>query len=82
MQVAIAVANMGLRNISADSISLNLLEAGFSTDTRTAVTDVFREKSLGWHTGVFSIPTPVNSHGVLLLRLSYSPQYGSPHSDL
>jgi len=53
-----------------------LLEAGFSTETRAAITDVFSEKSLGWHTGVFSIPKNVNSHGVLLLRLSYSPQYG------
>ena len=67
---------MGPRNISAGTISLNLLEAGFSTETRCAVTDIFAEESLGWHTGAFDVPKPVNSHGVLLLRLSYSPMYG------
>ena len=74
-KVAIAVANMGPRNMTAGSISINLLDAGFSTETRAAITDVFSEESLGWHTGVFAIPKNVNSHGVLLLRLSYSPQY-------
>jgi hypothetical protein len=75
VQVAIVVANMGPTNMTAGSISINLLEAGFSTETRAAITDVFSAKSLGWHTGVFVCPKNVNSHGVLLLRLSYSPQY-------
>jgi hypothetical protein len=117
--LAIAVANMGSKNLTAGVLSLNLLEAGFATTTRAAVTDVFAEEALGWHTGAhailflwhcpiehtclfakigsaqtsiekhvdnrgggclglageFRVPRPINSHGVLLLRLSYSPQY-------
>lgn len=74
-EVAVAVANMGDQPLRA-GLSLDLLEAGFSSYTRVAVFDVFSEKELGWHTGSFETVEPIPTHGVLLLRLSYSPQYG------
>jgi hypothetical protein len=48
-EVAIAVVNMGVSNLTVGSAGLviDLLEAGFSTDTRVAVYDVFEEADLG-----------------------------------
>jgi hypothetical protein len=74
--VALAIANMGLTNMSA-GYAIQFIDAGFSPDTRVAVHDVFAGQPLGWHKRMFVTPAPILSHGVLLLRLSYSPQYSA-----
>jgi hypothetical protein len=74
-EVAIAVVNMGSQNISTGTISLNLLNAGFLTNTRVAVYDVFGGASKGWHTFEFVLREPLPTHGAKLFRLAYSPQY-------
>ena len=73
--VAVAIANMGDAPLPA-GLGLDLLEAGFSSDTRVAVHDVYEAGDLGWHTFVFKTLRPIPSHGVMLLLLEYSPQYG------
>jgi hypothetical protein len=65
--LAIAVANMGSKNLTAGVLSLNLLEAGFATTTRAAVTDVFAEEPLGWHTGAHSIFVALSNRTHLLV---------------
>ena len=72
--VAVAVANMGEAALPA-GLALDLLDAGFSSDTRVSVHDVFGKADLGWHTYTFATPRPIPAHGVLLLKLAYSPQY-------
>jgi hypothetical protein len=59
---------------SAD-LSIDLLEAGYSTDTRVAVYDAFADQDMGWHTHSYAIQRLVPAHSAVLLRLSYSPQY-------
>jgi hypothetical protein len=81
--VAVAVVNMGASDIGAAAVVLNLLEAGFSSETHVAVYDVFAEEELGWHTAEYTVAKPIPSHGVLLLRLSYSPLLtGARHAEL
>eukprot|EP01047_Picozoa_sp_COSAG01_P037120 COSAG01_NODE_2930_length_6835_cov_82.625891_5_plen_282_part_00 len=70
--VAVCIANMGLGNISAGALSLSLLHAGFSSETRVAVFDVFAGVRRGWHTAEWVVSEPIPSHGAMLLRLSYS----------
>ena len=50
--VAAAAVNMGNATL-ATGLVLNLLELGFSTDTRVAVRDVFNDTDLGWYGGPF-----------------------------
>ena len=57
--------------------SVELIEAGFSTDTRVSVRDVYKEDHLGWHTFTYKTARAIPPHGVILLRLSYSPQYAA-----
>ena len=52
-------------------------QAGFSPDTRVALHDVFAGRSLGWHRRSYRLAQPLPTHGAVLLRLSYSPQYGA-----
>ena len=73
--VAVAVANMGDAPLPT-GLGLDLLEAGFSSDTRVALHDIFEAKDLGWHSFAFETMRPIPSHGVMLLLLEYSPQYG------
>jgi hypothetical protein len=79
--VAVAVVNMGSTNVT-NGASLNLLEAGFSSETRVAVYNVFTDEDLGWHVGFYKVGKAIPSHGVLLLRLSYSAQYKGFRTEL
>lgn len=76
-EVALAVVNMGANNLTSGSAALilDLLDAGFSPDTRVSVHDVFEEKDMGWHSGQFRLSRALPTHSAVLLRLSYSPQY-------
>ena len=75
--VALAVANMGATNVTGGVVVLQLIDAGFSSETRVAIYDVLAEEDLGWHVSEYTVGRPINSHGVLLLRLSYSAQYNT-----
>ena len=75
--MAVAIVNYNDAGSIAAGLELNLLEVGFSTDTRVAVHDVFDDKVLGWHTFTFRTTRAIPAHGVMLLKLSYSPQYTS-----
>ena len=37
--------------------------------------DVFEKKALGWHTFTYITTRAIPAHGVMLLKLAYSPQY-------
>ena len=73
--VAVAIVNYNDAGSIAAGLTINLLDTGFSTDTRVSVADVFEEKALGWHTFTFTTTRAIPSHGVMLLKLAYSPQY-------
>ena len=57
-------------------------EVGFGSDTLVRVRDLFKGRDLGVFSGRFSTAEVaggsggVEPHGVLMLRLSYEPQYG------
>lgn len=55
--------------------SFKLSDVGFAFNTRVAVRDVFGGENLGVHVGTFTTTRAIPLHGVLLLWLSYSPQY-------
>lgn len=71
--VAVAVTNMG--EAAIDSVTVSFRDAGFAPDTHVNVRDVFDRKDEGWHTGSFSLAAPLPSHGTVVLRLSFVPQY-------
>ena len=74
--VAVAIVNRNDgKSLPAGSVSVNLLEAGFSSDTRVAVRDLFAKEDQGWHTFAYTTQRAILPHGVILLRLSYSPYY-------
>jgi hypothetical protein len=76
--VAVAIVNRNDNvTLPAGSVNLNLLEAGFSSDTRVAVRDLFHRENLGWHTFNFKTTRAIPPHGVVLLRLAYSPVYAA-----
>jgi hypothetical protein len=58
-------------------------EVGFTSYTRVRVRDLFKGQDLGVFSGSFStamvatVAGGIESHGVLMLRLSYEPQYGA-----
>ena len=74
--VAVAVINMG--EASLDGVSVSLRDAGFAPDTHVSVRDVFDRKDEGWHTGSYTLASPVPPHGAVVLRLSFVPQYTTP----
>lgn len=75
--VAVAAVNMADTNLTAGAATLQLLEVGFSTDTRVAVVDCYTGEALGWFTRSFTVDAVIPPHGVFVYRLSYSPQYTS-----
>jgi len=73
--MAVAVVNYNDEATVPAGLGLDLLEVGFSTDTRVSVYDVFEKKALGWHTFTYITTRAIPAHGVMLLKLAYSPQY-------
>ena len=62
----------------AAGYTFSLSDVGFAFNTRVAVRDVFAKAELGVHVGTYATTRSIPLHGVLLLWLSYSPQY-PPH---
>ena len=73
--VAVAVVNMGEVDLAAGSATIQLLDAGFSTDTRVAVKDCYSGAALGWFTSQFTVDDAIPAHGIFVYKLSYSAQY-------
>ena len=73
--VAIAIVNYNDQAVIGAGYRFDLIDTGFSTDTRVAIHDVYEGTDLGWHTFTYATARPIAAHGVMLLRLSYSPQY-------
>jgi hypothetical protein len=80
--MAVAIVNYNDEVAIPKGLSLNLLDVGFSVDTRVAVYDVYEEAGQGWHTYTFTTGRVIPPHGVMLLKLSYSPQYTSVSDEL
>ena len=67
--VAVALSNMGDAPLT---IHFSFVDAGFASDTRVVLRDVFAQASLGQRRGGYVSPL-IAAHDTILLRLSYAP---------
>ena len=63
-------------------IRVPLADVGYAFNTRVNVRNVLKKADVGLFTGTFVTPDPIAAHGVLWLRLTYSPQYVTHHAEL